>query len=178
MNAIDISVSILIFIGFVRGFMRGFFVEFATLLALVGGLYGALHFSFYTSDILIKYIDWKLKYIRLASFLITFLAIMIAVASLGKLLTNIVENLALGTINNLLGGIFGAAKLVVIVSFFILFFNKTNLSVPFVKKGIVANSILYKPISAFAPFLLSSFSEFTAGSTATNDDLNNETSSK
>lgn len=173
MNAIDISVSILIFIGFIRGFMRGFFVEFATLLALVAGLYGALHFSFYTSDILVKYINWKIKYIQLASFLITFLVIMIAVASIGKLLTNIVENLMLGTINNLLGGIFGAAKLVVMVSFFILFFNKTNLSVPFVRKAVVTNSILYKPVSAFAPFLLSSFKEFT-----TSNNLNNETSSK
>jgi len=173
MNAIDISVSILIFIGFVRGFMRGFFVEFATLLAVFGGLYGALHFSFYTSDILVKYIDWKLKYIQLASFLVTFLIIMIAVATVGKLLTTIVENLALGTINNFLGGIFGAIKLLVIVSFFILFFNKTNLSVPFVRSGLVNESILYNPVKSLAPFLLSSFSGFTA-----KNNLNNVTSSK
>jgi len=159
MNPIDISVSILIFIGFVRGFMKGFLVEFATLIAIIGGLYGALHFSFYASDILIKYVDWKLKYIQLTSFLITFLIILIIVATIGKLLTSIAENLALGTINNILGGVFGALKFIIIVSFFILFFNKTNLIIPFVRNGIVTKSILYKPVSAIAPFLLSSFSD-------------------
>jgi len=173
MNPIDISVSILIFIGFVRGFMKGFLVEIATLIALIGGLYGALHFSFYASDILIKYVDWKIKYIQLASFLITFLIILIIVATIGKLLTNIAENLALGTINNLLGGIFGALKLIIIVSFFILFFNKTNLSIPFVRNGVITNSILYKPIRSFAPFLLSSFSKFKA-----DNNLNNKSDSR
>jgi membrane protein required for colicin V production len=157
MNALDIGLTALLLFGFVRGFMKGFFVEVATLVALVGGLYGALHFSNYASQFLIKHVDWSEKYIQIAAFSFTFLAILIAVALLGKLLTKLVETIALGLVNKLFGALFGLLKIAMILSFILLFFNRINTTIPFVKQETLDKSILYKPVKGLAPLLFPDF---------------------
>lgn len=159
MNTIDIIISVLLLFGLVRGIMKGLIVEVASLVALVGGLYGAMNFSFYASDLLKTYVSWDAKYIQITAFALTFLAIVILVSLLGKFLTKIAKTIALGLLNKILGGLFGALKIALILSIILMFFNKINSSLPFVKKDTLDNSILYKPVSGLAPMVFPFFLE-------------------
>lgn len=157
MNTIDIIISVLLLFGLIRGIMKGLIVEVASLVALVGGIYGAMNFSFYASAILKTYVSWNEKYIQITAFAITFLIIIILVSLLGKILTKIAKTIALGLLNKILGGLFGALKIVLVLSIVMLFFNKINSTLPFVKQETIDNSLLYKPVSDFAPMVFPFF---------------------
>ncbi len=153
MNIFDIIITIVLLFGFIRGIIKGLFVEVASLTALVAGVYGSIHFSYFASDFLKKYVSWKSEYISLTSFAVTFIIIIVIIALLGKLLTKLANFAALGLINKITGGIFGALKLGVILSVLFIFFEKINTSFAFVEKEQLEQSILYKPVKQIAPMI-------------------------
>ena len=110
MNTFDIVLLVFLLFGFIRGLMKGLFVELASLIALIAGVYGALHFSYFVGGFLESRVDWEEKYIAIVAFAITFIAIVIVIAMLGKLFTKMADFAALGFLNKLLGGIFGVLK--------------------------------------------------------------------
>jgi len=156
MNTFDIIVAALLLFGFVRGLMKGLFVEAASLVSLLAGVYGAIHFSYFVGDWLKNSVSWDQKYISLAAFAITFVIIIIAIALLGKVLTRIANFASLGILNKILGGVFGALKIGLILSVIFIFFGKVNNTIPFVKQESLDESILYKPVKKIAPTLFPS----------------------
>jgi len=156
MNTFDIIIAALLLFGFVRGLMKGLFVEIASLVALIAGVYGAIHFSYFVSDYLKNHVSWDEKYITLAAFAGTFLVIIIVIALLGKLFTKIADFASLGIINKILGGVFGALKIGLILSVLFIFFGKMNNTIPFVKQETLDASILYSPVKKVAPTIFPS----------------------
>ena len=126
MNIFDIIIASLLIFGFVRGVMKGLFVEVASLVALVAGVYGAIHFSYFIGDFLKESVSWKEEYISLAAFAGTFIVIIIIIALVGKMLTKLADFASLGIINKLLGGVFGALKIGLILSVVFIFFSRMN----------------------------------------------------
>ncbi len=151
MNVFDIVIVALLVFAFVRGFMKGFFVEIASLIALIGGVWGAIHFSYFAAELLREKVDWEENYISLVAFAITFILIIIAVASLGKALTKIADFAALGLVNKIMGGVFALAKSVFILSVVFVFFSRINTTIPFIEKETLDNSILYTPVRDIVP---------------------------
>ena len=156
MNTFDIIIAALLLFGFVRGLMKGLFVEVASLVALIGGVYGAIHFSYFLGDWLQTTVNWSQEYVSLAAFAGTFLVIVILVAMLGKVLTKIADFAALGILNKLLGGVFGALKIGLVLSVVFIFFGKINSTIPFVDKQKLEESILYGPVKQIAPTIFPS----------------------
>ena len=156
MNTFDIIVTALLLFGFVRGLMKGLFVEVASLVALVAGVYGAIHFSYFIGDWLKDSVNWEEKYISLAAFAGTFVVIIIVISLLGKILTKIADFASLGILNKILGGVFGALKIGLILSVIFIFFGKMNDTIPFVKQKSLDESILYKPVKKIAPTIFPS----------------------
>jgi len=159
MNIFDIIIAILLLFGFVRGLMKGLFVEIASLLALILGVYGAIHFSYFAADFLKESVSWEEKYISITAFAITFLVIVIVISLLGKLLTKVANFVALGMINKLLGGVFGTAKIAIILSVIFLFFEGMNDKITFIEKETIEESILYKPIKEIVPTIFPFFTK-------------------
>lgn len=153
MNILDIILAALLLFGLVRGFMKGFFVEVAGLAALALGLYGAIHFSHYASSYLENSVSWNEKHIQIASFAITFLVIIILVSLIGKLLTKIADVAALGLFNKFIGGLFGAAKIGLILSVVLVVFSKLNRTIPFLTEEQLNESVLYKPVKGIVPLI-------------------------
>lgn len=156
MNTFDIIITALLLFGFIRGLMKGLFVEIASLVALVGGVYGAIHFSYFIGDWLKNSVSWDEKYISLTAFAGTFVVIIVVIALLGKLLTEIADFASLGILNKILGGVFGALKIGLILSVIFIFFGKMNNTIPFVKQETLNQSILYKPVKKIAPMIFPS----------------------
>ncbi|MFK8059736.1 MAG: CvpA family protein [Polaribacter sp.] len=156
MNIFDIIIAALLLFGFVRGLMKGLFVEVASLVALIGGVYGAIHFSYFASNLLKESVSWSQEYISLVAFAITFVIIIVVIALLGKALTKLADFASLGILNKLLGGVFGALKIGLILSVVFIFFGKMNDTIPFIEKETLEESILYKPVKKIAPTIFPS----------------------
>lgn len=156
MGVLDIILAALLLFGLVRGFMKGLFVEVASLVALVAGVYGAIHFSNFAAEFLQGRFDWSEKTINITAFAITFVVIILAISLAGKALTKIADFAALGILNKLLGGVFGALKIGLILSVLLIVFDKMNKTIPFVDKADLEDSILYKPVKSLAPMIFPS----------------------
>ncbi len=159
MEILDIVLAVLLLFGLVRGFMKGFFVEVASLLSLLIGVYGAIHFSYFIADWLKTKVEWDAKYIQIVAFAATFVLILIVVSLVGKLLTKMIDAAQLGILNKLAGGIFGVAKIGLILSVIISLFSKMNDTITFIEKETLDKSILYERVKNFAPTIFPSIIE-------------------
>jgi membrane protein required for colicin V production len=153
MAVIDIVLGALLLFGLVRGFMKGLFVEVASLVAMIAGVYGAIHFSYFVAEFLQSRTEWNEKTINITAFAITFVLIIIIIALAGKALTKLADFATLGILNKLLGGVFGALKIAVILSVLLIVFNKMNDTITFVDEGHIEDSILYNPVKSIAPII-------------------------
>jgi|TARA_B110000908_G_C10267053_1_gene465261 membrane protein required for colicin V production len=157
MNTFDIILTALLLFGFIRGLLKGLFVELASLLSLIVGVYGAIHFSYFIGDFLKDSVDWDERYISIVAFAVTFIVIVIVISLLGKLFTKIANFAALGILNKLLGGVFGAVKIGLILSVLLIVFDKLNSTIPFVNKENTEDSVLYEPLKGLAPMIFPDF---------------------
>ncbi|MHA7842008.1 MAG: CvpA family protein [Winogradskyella sp.] len=153
MSIIDIILAALLLFGFIRGIFKGLFVEIASLVALVLGVYGAIHFSYFAADLLESKVEWNEKTINIIAFAITFVIIVLVISLAGKALTKLADFAALGLLNKLLGGVFGALKVGLILSILLIMFNKLNNTLPFMEKEDLEKSILYEPVKSLAPMI-------------------------
>ena len=161
MNSLDYILLIPLLYGLYRGFTKGLIIELASLLALTLGIYGALHFSSFTFEFLSDYVEIKTVYLQLASYGLTFLIIVMVISLTGKALTILIKLVALGFINRMMGAIFGSIKVLLILSVFILFFDRFNKQFGMVKDEVLDASLLYNPIriqaEQFYPNVLEEF---------------------
>lgn len=155
MSFLDIVLGILLVWGLYKGFVNGLFVELASLVALIAGIFGAIHFSYIAGDYLSLNMDWNERYIKIASFLITFIAIVLIVHFAGKLLTKIADFAMLGILNKIAGGIFGALKVAIIVGALLVFFERATASLNFINEETQNDSILYAPVRDIGAFVFS-----------------------
>lgn len=146
MSYLDIILGGLILFGAVKGLVKGLIVEVTSLLALILGTYGAIHFSYFLSNLLKDFVDWEENYLNLVAFGLTFACIIFILSLLGRLLTKIAKIVALGTLNNLMGAVFGGLKIALILGVLLMFFNKANTNFNLIDKNVIDTSILYQPV--------------------------------
>jgi membrane protein required for colicin V production len=153
MNWIDFVIIILLVFGLARGFIDGFIKELASLLALILGIWGAIRFSSYTAEKLYDYFDMTGQYVGIIAFLITFVIIVILVHFVGTIIDRFVEKISLGTLNSLLGLLFGLFKTALILSVIFTVLNALNAKHRFLPAKQIEASRLYNPIADIAPAL-------------------------
>lgn len=154
MNVLDIILVAPILIGLVSGMVKGLFVEIASLVALVAGVYGAIHFSNYAAGLLGNKTDWNENTINIAAFAITFIIIVFVIALAGKALTKLADFAALGIVNKILGGLFGALKITVILSVVLIVFDSMNRAILFTNEETIEDSVLYNPVKSLVPMII------------------------
>jgi len=103
MNWIDFVIIALLAFGLIGGFINGLIIEIAELAALVLGVWGAIHFSWWTADKLSGWFDMHSSWTGIVSFAVTFIAIVIAIYLLGKLLDSLLKAVALGFFGKIFG---------------------------------------------------------------------------
>jgi len=153
MNYIDLILLIFLLWSAYRGFRNGLIIEVASIAALILGIFGAIKFSFMTSDFLVEKFEMTTKYLPLISFAITFVVIVIVVHLLAKALDKLVKAIALGFINRLFGILFGVVKTLFILSIILVILNTIDRKTKFLPEDKIEESLLYNPISAFAPLI-------------------------
>jgi len=153
MNYIDLVLGVILIIAAIQGFRKGFIVELASLAALILGIWGAIKFSDWTAGFITKNTGFHSEHLSVIAFVITFIAIVIVIHILGKVLDNAVKAVALGFLNRLAGIIFGVLKTAVILSIFLLLFESVDENVRILPEKQKAESKIYSPMKQLVPTL-------------------------
>lgn len=154
MNVFDIIIAVILLIAAVRGFMNGLFSEVASLIAIVAGVFCAIHFSYYVEYFLNdSVLKWSHQTNKIVAFAFTFLAVVLLIIFIGKVLTKLADITSLGFINKILGGVFSVLKSAIILSVIFLFFDKFNKTIPFVSEKTLNESVLYNSVRTIVPTL-------------------------
>jgi len=151
MNWIDIAMIVILALSMVMGFIHGLVKEVASLAALILGIWGAIKFSGFTAEKLYDYFDMTGQYVGVIAFIITFGIIVVIIHFIGIIADKIVDAVALGFVNRLLGIAFGLLKSVLIMSVFFSVMNAVNERKPFLPEDKIQSSMFYNPISDIAP---------------------------
>ncbi len=154
MNWLDIVLCIALLIGAWKGYLNGLFIEITSLLALVAAIYGSIYFSNYAGDWLTEQVNWDPQYITIASFVITFLIIILVITYVGKLFTKIIKTVQLSFINKIAGAAFGILKLGFLCSVLLMFINTASGEFDLLAPETTQESILYPHIEPIAPIVL------------------------
>ncbi|MDX9904426.1 MAG: CvpA family protein [Bacteroidales bacterium] len=151
MNWIDFVIIALLAFGLIQGFINGLIIEIAELAALVLGIWGAIHFSGWTAGKLSGWFDMQSSWTGIVAFAVTFIAIVIGVYLLGKLLDTLLKAMALGFVVKSLGAVFGVLKAALILSVIFVFLNSIDEKRHFLPSSTISKSILYNPIADLVP---------------------------
>ena len=126
MNFLDILIALLLAWFIYLGFNKGLIASVATLIGLAAGLYFSIRFSHWVGQQLFSNSDLDEGTLALTSFIITFIAVLVATYLLGKFVTNLVRTMRLGWLNKLAGALFGSLKAILILSVLLGFLQKIN----------------------------------------------------
>ena len=154
MNTVDIILGIILIIAFIGGMKKGLFVTLASFIGLVLGVIGAVYFSEYAATYINEWFNWTERTSKIASMIVTFIAIVFVINWAGKFLTKLADFAFLGVFNKLLGGVFNMLMAAFIVSVIFMFFNQWNSTKYIISKEKTENSTLYGPVIALAPLFL------------------------
>ena len=152
LNYLDIIIIVLMFVFGIGGWRKGIILEVATLLGLGLGLYGAFHFSDFTAEELVQWVEINPKYLGVISFVVTFIVVAVVVNLLGRLLSKVVKNLNLGFIDRIWGFVVGIAKGVLLCSLLVMLLNVFNLR-GIVKDDVKKASVLYPWVEQAVPYV-------------------------
>lgn len=159
MNTIDIVLIVIFLIAFFVGFKTGLLLTLASLAGIIAGVLGAIYFSGFAAGYLDSWFDWSEQLIQLVAFAVTFFIIVLFFSILGRVLTKMINFVALGIVNKLLGGAFNVLKYAFLISAILMFLNASDTGSTIISEENKEASILYPPIVAIAPMLLPSILE-------------------
>jgi membrane protein required for colicin V production len=148
MNHLDILLLIpALWFGY-KGFTHGLIRELASLAALILGIYAAFVFT----DLVEKWIS-NPNIPKEVYFAITFLIVLIAVYLLGRLVEKIIKLVIPEFVNNILGALFGVAKVIVIFSAVIYFIHSIDSKQVILTERATEKSFTYKYVEPVVPIL-------------------------
>jgi len=151
MNWIDFIIIALLAFGLIQGFIDGLIIEIAELVALVAGIWGAIHFSGWTAGKLAVWFDMQSAWTGIVAFAFTFIAIVIAIYLIGKMIDTLMKAISLGIVVKTLGAVFGVLKTALILSVIFVFLNSIDQKRHFLPSSMIARSHLYNPIADLVP---------------------------
>lgn len=161
MNFVDIIIIIpLIYAGWI-GFKKGLVIEVFTLLALLVGIYAGIHFSDWTSALIIDNMDVEGKYLPVVAFTLTFLAVGAIVFFAGKMIERMLKVVNLSPLNKAFGLLFGLIKMVYTLSILIILLETYDERGDFIPMDIKSKSLLYEPVKVTATATIPAIEEST-----------------
>lgn len=157
MHWIDITLLIPLLLALWRGFRRGLVLELSTLIGLFLGIFAGIRFSSYAADILQSKLEIESAHLPILSFAVTFLAVVIAVFILGKVLERIIKIMALSLLNKLAGALFSLSKVALILAIILVLFSRFNADFEWVDQTQLSQSVSYTVLSELGELILPEF---------------------
>jgi len=153
MNYLDIIITVPLLYGLIKGIKHGLVKEITGLVSIVVGVYVSIHFS----ELLTPYFKETLKgnesFIPILSFALLFVVTLLLIKFFGYLVDKFMKALAFGVINYILGGVFGALKMAIVISFAIHIADQINIIPKETKQTAVLCPYASKIINVIVPQL-------------------------
>lgn len=155
MSYFDIIVGILLILAGLKGLKNGLVKELAGLTALILGIIFAVQFSDFTASLLSGF--FQSDHMPVIAFLVTFVVVVIGVHLIAHLLHTLINAVALGIFNRILGLAFGILKAGFIISILLLGLQVFGLENSVVTPKEQERSRLYPPVKKAAPMIFDLF---------------------
>ena len=151
MNYLDIIFLVPLLFAVYRGFKKGIIHMAASLAALVLGIFGAIKLRPMFASLLDSIFDISPDYMNVIAFSVAFVSIVMVVHLLAFLVEKLIKAVALNLVNRLLGMGFGLLVTAFVISMILWPVNQVNEEKQLIKPERIESSLLYRPLSAFAP---------------------------
>jgi membrane protein required for colicin V production len=151
MNILDIIFLVPLLFALYRGFKKGIIHMIASLLALILGIVGAIQLRPVFASLLDSMFTISSEYLNVIAFAAAFILIVLVVHLAAFLVDKLIKAVALNFVNRLLGMGFGVLVTAFVISMILWPINQINGERELIKPERIEGSLLYKPLSAFAP---------------------------
>ena len=151
MNFLDIIFLVPLLFALYRGFKKGLIHMVASLLALILGIFGAMKLRPLFASMLESIFNVAPEHLNVIAFAVAFVTIVLAVHLVAFLVEKLVKAVALSLVNRVLGMAFGFLVTAFVISMILWPVNQVNQEKQIIKPERIEGSLLYKPLSAFAP---------------------------
>ncbi len=150
MNILDIIILICFVPAIIQGLRKGFISQVVAIISIIAGVWLSSRFASAASAWIAQYIQGSEQVLKLVSFALIFIAVILVLTLLGKLLEGIIQFVMLGWLNRLLGLVFALLKVGLIVGLFIMAFCSLNSTFEFVNEETLNSSVLFPPLKSLA----------------------------
>lgn len=151
MNILDIIILVPMLFALYRGFKKGLIHMIASLLALILGIVGAIKLRPVFASLLDSVFSVAPEHINMIAFAVAFVVIVLVVHLAAFLVDRLIKAVALNFVNRVLGMAFGVLVTAFVISMILWPVNQVNAERQIIKPERIEGSLLYKPLSAFAP---------------------------
>ena len=152
-NIFDIAVLILLGIAAVMGFFKGLITMLTSLVAILLGAWLTMKFSYITGGFLQQHFNFNEQYVTVASFVITFLIVVVGVHLLGRTVSSLVRAISLGWADKILGVVFSVLRTAFIISAIVSALSSFGPSSSLFSSQMREESVMYNKIAPIAPFV-------------------------
>ena len=152
-NIFDIVVLILLGVAAITGFFKGLITMLTSLVAILLGAWLTMKFSYITGGFLQAHFNLNEQYVTVASFVITFLIVVVGVHLLGKSVSTLVKAIALGWADKVLGVVFSVLRSAFIISAIVSALNSFGPASSIFSDEMKEESVLFDKIAPIAPFV-------------------------
>ncbi len=146
MNILDIILLVCFIPALVQGFRKGFISQAVAVISIIAGVWMSARFTSLVSAWLGQYIHGSEQILKVAAFAIIFIAVILILTLLGKLLEGTIRLIMLEWLNRLLGVLFSLLKTGLAIGLVIMAFSTLNDTFGFVSKETLDSSILFPPL--------------------------------
>lgn len=151
MNILDIILAVPLLWALYRGFRKGLIYMIASLAALLLGIFGAMRFHERTGVLIDQWFEINPDHLNLVTFAVTFVGIVLVVHLAAFLVDKLIKAVALNFVNRAAGMLFGLLVTAFVISIILMPVNAANEKSGFIEKETIEHSLLYQPLSNFAP---------------------------
>ena len=151
MNYLDIIFLIPLIFALYRGFNKGIIHMLASLAALILGIFGAIKLRPVFASLLDSIFNISPEYMNVIAFSVAFVSIVLVVHLVAFVVEKLIKAVALSLVNRLLGMGFGFLVTAFVISMILWPINQINAEKQIIKPERTEGSILYRPLSGFAP---------------------------
>ncbi|MBQ8521961.1 MAG: CvpA family protein [Bacteroides sp.] len=149
MELIDIIILVLIGGGVIQGLMKGFLKQLAAIVGLVAGLLIARALFGVVAEQLVDTLGTSITIAQILSFILIWVIVPLICIMVASVLTKALDVIHLGWLNRLLGGLFGAVKVMLLVGLAIHVLEYLDPQSEIISETKKEASALYKPVKEF-----------------------------
>ncbi|UXP33699.1 CvpA family protein [Reichenbachiella agarivorans] len=150
LNVIDIVILVFLVVGAIMGFRKGLLMEIISISAFFIAIILGIRLIDWGVMVLSDFIDGYEGLLPVISFAVIFIIIIIALHLLGKVLKKLLDLTLLGSLDDIAGSLLGIVKWALFISIFFWIYHSFGGEID---HDITSRSLLYEPITSFAPKL-------------------------